>query len=164
MFAGGWDSDTRRPRQTREASPQWGVPKASAPSLLARKGERNPLQGFRATIERTVSNPLRKLYSRNSPQERLLLKVSLSSDETSATGSHQSFAHFDSPGHCKSMLLGFCFSCGFSAFFRFATSRVAAGRQGTGLAGGKDHFREFPHISSFFRFENVHFDISRYNS
>ena len=29
----------------------------SAPSLLARKGERNPLQGFRATIERTVSNP-----------------------------------------------------------------------------------------------------------
>ena len=57
MFVGGWDSDTRRPRQTREASPQWGVPKASAPSLLARKGERNPLQGFRATIERTVSNP-----------------------------------------------------------------------------------------------------------
>ena len=47
----------------------------NAPSLLARKGERNPLQGFRATIERTVSNPLRKLYSRNSPQERLLLKV-----------------------------------------------------------------------------------------
>ena len=29
----------------------------SAPSLLARKGERNPLQGFRATIERPVSNP-----------------------------------------------------------------------------------------------------------
>ena len=29
----------------------------NAPSLLARKGERNPLQGFRATIERTVSNP-----------------------------------------------------------------------------------------------------------
>ena len=24
--------------------------------------------------------------------------------------------HFDSPGHCKSMLPGFCFSCGFSAF------------------------------------------------
>ena len=72
--------------------------------------------------------------------------------------------HFDSPGHCKSMLPGFCFSCCFSAFFRFATERVAAGRQGTGLAGGKDHFRDFPHISSFFRFENVHFDISRYNS
>ena len=92
------------------------------------------------------------------------LKFDLSSDETSATGSHQSFAHFDSPGHCKSMLPGFCFSSGFSAFFRFATCQVAAGRQGTGLAGGKDHFREFPHISSFFRFENVHFDISRYNS
>jgi len=29
----------------------------NAPSLLARKGERNPFQGFRATIERTVSNP-----------------------------------------------------------------------------------------------------------
>ena len=29
----------------------------SAPSLLARKGERSPLQGLRATIERTVSNP-----------------------------------------------------------------------------------------------------------
>ena len=39
--------------QTREASPQWGVPKASDSSLLARKGERSPLQGLRATIERT---------------------------------------------------------------------------------------------------------------
>ena len=28
--------------------------------------------------------------------------------------------HFDSPGHCKSMLPGFCFSYGFSGFFRFA--------------------------------------------
>ena len=39
--------------QTKEASPRWGVPKASDLSLLARKGERNPLQGFRTTIERT---------------------------------------------------------------------------------------------------------------
>ena len=123
----------------------------NAPSLLARKGERNPLQGFRATIERTVSNPLRKLYSRNSPQERLLLKVSLSSDETSATGSHQSFAHFDSPGHCKSMLPGFCFSCGFSAFFRSATSRVAACRQDTDFRLKKTTsgtFRKFPVFSA----------------
>ena len=67
--------------------------------------------------------------------------------------------HFDSPGHCKSMLPGFCFSCWFSVFFLFATSRVAAERRGTGLAGGKDHFRNFPYISGFFLGENVHFEI-----
>ena len=66
---------------------------------------------------------------------------------------------FDSPGHCKSMLPGFCFSCWFSVFFLFATSRVAAERRGTGLAGGKDHFRNFPYISGFFLGENVHFEI-----
>ena len=54
-------------------------------------------------------------------------------------------------------LLGFLFLAKVP-FFRFATERVAAGRQGTSLAGGKDHFREFPQISGFFRFENVHFE------
>ena len=60
--------------------------------------------------------------------------------------------HFDSPGHCKSMLPGFCFSCGFSAFFRFAIFRVAAVREGTEFRFRKCHFRNFPYISGFFRF------------
>ncbi len=58
--------------------------------------------------------------------------------------------HFDSAGHCESMLPGFCFSCGFSAFFRKATCRVAACRQGTDFRPPKTtsgNFRTFPHFS-----------------
>ena len=67
--------------------------------------------------------------------------------------------HFDSPGHWKSMLPGFCFSCWFSAFFRFATSRVATGRWGTDFQTQKSHFRNFPKIADYFRFGNVLFKI-----
>ena len=123
----------------------------NAPSLLARKGERNPLQGFRATIERTVSNPSANFIVATLHRRDCSLKFDLSSDETPATGSRQSFAHFDSPGHCKSMLPGFCFSCGFSAFFRSATSRVAACRQDTDFRLKKTtsgNFRIFPAFSA----------------
>ena len=52
--------------------------------------------------------------------------------------------HFDSPGHCKSMLSGFCFSCGFSAL---QPSRLQR--------GGKARFSALknllPHFSVNFR-------------
>ena len=79
------------------------------------------------------------------------LKFDLRTDEIPATGGHRFFAHFDSPGHCKSMLPGFCFSCGFSAFFRSATSRVAACRQDTDFRLKKTTsgtFRKFPVFSA----------------
>ena len=68
----------------------------NAPSLLARKGERNPLQGFRATIERTVSNPSANSIVATPHCRACSLEFDLSSDEIPATGGRQSFAHFDS--------------------------------------------------------------------
>jgi len=35
--------------------------------------------------------------------------------------------HFDSPGHCKSMLPGFCFSCGFPLISALQPSRLQRG-------------------------------------
>ena len=60
--------------------------------------------------------------------------------------------HFDSPGHCKSMLSGFCFFDRISGLLRYATGRVVAGRQGTELRLRKCHFREFPLFYGNFRF------------
>ena len=78
-------------------SPSGGIAEGdSDSSLLARKGERNPLQGFRATIERTVSNPSANFIVATLHRRDCSLKFDLSSDETPATGSRQSFAHFDS--------------------------------------------------------------------
>ena len=59
--------------------------------------------------------------------------------------------HFDSPGHCKTMLPGFCFSWQISGFFRFATCWVATTRQGTDFRLKKItsvNFRKFPVFSA----------------
>ena len=53
------------------------------------------------------------------------LKFDLRTDEIPATGGHRFFAHFDSPGHCKSMLPGFCFSAELLCTCPLATERVA---------------------------------------
>jgi hypothetical protein len=50
-----------------------------------------------------------------------------------------------------------------AVFFRFATCRVAAGRQGTVLQVLKGRSRLFPDISGFFRFENALFKSFRKN-
>ncbi len=87
-----------------------------------------PLQGNSAKIEIAFRIPPANFIVATLHRRDCSLKFDLRTDEIPTTGGHRFFAHFDSPGHCKSMFPGFCFSCWFSAFFRFATSRVAVGR------------------------------------
>ena len=56
--------------------------------------------------------------------------------------------HFDSPGHCKSMLPGFCFSCGFSTLHPPGLQRDGEAQIWQVEKITSEHFRKFSVFSS----------------
>jgi len=142
----------RWPRQTREASARWAVRRSRKRlEFVSAKRAASALQARAATIERTVSNPSANSIVATPHCGACSLEFDLSSDEIPATGGRQSFAHFDSRKRRFSYASGFSGFGRIAGFFRFATSRVAAGQQGTDFNLYKStsvDFRKFPVFSA----------------